>query len=189
MQKSIYAEWASSLSKLPQVKRFSTSSTRLTAQLAKFLATAVGHRYPPPGRFRCLSHPSNLPSHFKAWRYQRFWAGYRLQLGGLPLLTVGNLSNSPELEFLNKMPNPGILESRDLSWGDIYRFHVQCLKIVLNVSWDIFCNGINSLISNTASCFEFWIGLESYEYFIKINPTSYVCWKSPCEFHLQREVT
>ncbi len=99
------------------------------------------------------------------------------------------LDSNSELEFLNKMPNPGILESRDLSWGDIYRFHVQCLKIVLNVSWDIFCNGMDSLISNTASCFEFWIGFESYEYFIKINPTSYVCWKSPCEFHLQKEVT
>jgi hypothetical protein len=25
-----------------------------------------------------------------------------------------NTNSSPELEFLNKMPNPGILESRDL---------------------------------------------------------------------------
>jgi hypothetical protein len=32
-----------------------------------------------------------------------------------------NLPKCPELEFLNKMQNPGILESRDLRWGGIQR--------------------------------------------------------------------
>ncbi len=35
---------------------------------------------------------------------------------------VGQQGWPPELEFLNKMPNPGILESRDLRLGRIQRF-------------------------------------------------------------------
>ena len=36
----------------------------------------------------------------------------------------------PELEFLNKMPNPGILESRDLRWGRIQRiFFAQLFNL------------------------------------------------------------
>jgi hypothetical protein len=45
------------------------------------------------------------------------------------------------LEFLNKMPNLGILESRNLMWGGIHRSPVQFLKTVLNLSWHVFVMG------------------------------------------------
>ncbi len=86
------------------------------------------------------------------------------------------------------MPNLRILDSRDLRRGDSDRFPVQFLKTVLNLSWDVFCNGISGLIGkqqvdmNLIPVRVLWI-LNLY------HSTFYVWWKTPCEFHFWREVT
>ena len=56
------------------------------------------------------------------------------QLNGNPALTLSAelhfkifKNSGSELKFLNKMPNPGILKSRDLRWGRIQRIFLAQL--------------------------------------------------------------
>ncbi len=67
----------------------------------------------------------------------RSWRIYRITAGSAPadckvFYISGPSVMTLELEFLNKMPNPSILESQDLRWGGIRRYFTCAPKIFKN---------------------------------------------------------
>jgi hypothetical protein len=84
------------------------------------------YRYRPVSRWKLVIWKSGDISQIqfvflnisRIWRKAWYWAVF---------------SRSSELEFLNKMPNPGILESRDLRWGGIQKYFIL-LNYFLNIA-------------------------------------------------------